>query len=224
MDPDPRRNREGLADFFRLHPHPGGIIVCEEPKFIYMKPSKTAGTSILRHGLQNRLEGIFHHKDHPERFAEWIGSITDEELEEYFIFSVVRNPWDRLVSIASYFDFPFKEFVRRLDAYWEDEIVRVHSLPLHLYTHQEGVPFVDFICRFESLQADMNLVFDRIGLGREPLAFVNRSRHRHYSVYYGREEVEVVESLYAQDIEYHGYMFEGRERGWKGLMGRLRRR
>ena len=89
--------REGLAEYLRSHEHPGGIIVCEQPKFVYMKPTKTAGTSILRAGLEKRVPGIFHHKDRPEKFAEWINRITDDELEDYYIFTVVRNPWDRLV-------------------------------------------------------------------------------------------------------------------------------
>ena len=203
--------RSGLADYLRCHQHPGGIIVCEQPKLVYMKPTKTAGTSILRAGLEKRVAGIFHHKDHPQQFQQWLDRITDEELQAYFIFSVVRNPWDRLVSVAAYFQIPFKKFANNINEYLKDEEIRLHCLPLFLYTHCNEEPFVDLICRFECLQPDMNLVFDRLGLQRERLAFVNRSKHDHYSSYYSDAERKVVASIYRKDIEYFGYMFESRD-------------
>ena len=202
-----KANRIGLADHLRNHAHPGGIIVCERLKFIYMKPTKTAGTSILRSTLQKQVPGIFHHKDQPEAFKEWLNRITDAELEEYFIFSVVRNPWDRLVSVAAYFKIPFKDFVLNMDEYCKDEGIRIHSLPLTPYTHLNGKQFVDHICRFESLQADMNLVCDNIGIARSTLPHTNKSKHQHYSTYYGPEEIDAVRRIYGSDIEKYGYSF-----------------
>lgn len=200
-------DRTGLADYLRSHEHRGGIIVCEERGFVYMKAAKTAGTSILRAGLERRLPGIVHLKDHPVAFQRWLDTITDRALERYFIFSVVRNPWDRLVSVAAHFGIPPQALANDIERYRRQESVRVHSVPLHLYTHLNGVPFVDMICRFERLQADMDVCFDRIGLPREKLAFVNRTRHEHYSTYYGEREIAAVGSFYRQDVEYFGYSF-----------------
>jgi len=202
-----RPRRSGLAAYLRAHEHPAGIIVCEQRKFLYMKAGKTAGTSILRAGLERRVPGIVHLKDQPAEFRDWLNRITDEELEEYFIFSVVRNPWDRLVSIASHFEIPLKVLVNDIDRYRKDEGVRVHALPLHLYTHLDGTPFVDVICRFERLQDDMNLCFDRMNIARKTLAFVNQSRHEHYTSYYTASEIKAVESIYGKDIDYFGYTF-----------------
>ena len=213
--------RSGLAAYLRSHEHVGGIIVCEKPKFIYMKPAKTAGTSILRVGLEKRVPGIFHHKDHSEQFRRWLNQISDEELDEYFIFSVVRNPWDRLVSIAAHFQIPLSEFVNNFSEYLQDYKMRMHSLPLSIYTHFDGKQFADFYCRFECLQADMNLVFDRLGLKREKLGFVNQSKHDHYSLYYTDTEKKLVESFYQKDIEYFGYMFEPKIFRSKNVVSRI---
>ena len=215
----PKRN--GLAAYLRSHEHPGGIVVCEQPKFLYMKPGKTAGTSILRMGLEKRLPGIFHYKDHPEQFEDWINRITDEDLQKYFIFSVVRNPWDRLVSVAAYSKVPFEEFINNFDEYLKDYRIRMHSLPLSIYTHCNEEPFVDFFCRFECLQPDMNLVFDRLGLERENLSFVNRSKHKHYSLCYTDTAKQLVESIYRKDIEYFGYTFEPKNVRDKGIVFRI---
>jgi hypothetical protein len=173
-----------------------------------MKATKTAGTSILRGILEQQIDGIIHQKDHPQQFQDWMTELTDEALEDYFIFSIVRNPWDRVVSIASYFDIPLKKFLEDFDHYCEDDRIRIHALPLHIYTHLSGYQFADMICRFEALQPDMNLVFDKIGLQRVRLPYLNPSDHHHYSLYYGSEEIDLVKNLYQKDITYYGYMFE----------------
>jgi len=200
--------RSGLTEFFRNHPHQRGIIVCPERKFIYMKATKTAGTSILRGILENQLPGIIHEKDHPAVFRNWLQEISDRTLAEYFIFAVVRNPWDRVVSIASYFDLPLDDFLEHFKAHNQDPKIRIHALPLHLYTHIEGEQFCDLICRLEALQPDMNLVFDRIGLPRQQLPFLNPSDHRPYIDYYTQGEIDRVSEIYARDIQYYGYMFD----------------
>ena len=176
--------RAGLAHYLLSHKHQGGIVVCEERKFIYMKPAKTGGTSILRKTMGKKIPGIFHFKDNQQKFNAWIQNISDKELETYFIFSFVRNPWDRMVSVSSYFKIPFDDFIQNLDKYFEDTKIKIHSLPLYLYTHCNGNRFADFIGRFETLQKDFEKVCDRIGIERTILPHAQKSRHRHYSKYY----------------------------------------
>lgn len=202
------RNRTGLTEYLRNHEHPRGIIVCPEKKFIYMKATKTAGTSVLRGVLEPQISSIFHQKDQPEIFQNWLDNIDDKVLEDYFIFTIVRNPWDRMVSITSYFDIPLDDFLNRFDYHCQDERIRIHSLPLYIYSHNGESQFVDSICRFESLQPDMNLVFDQINLTRTRLPHLNTSEHQHYSTYYKQDEIDLVEKLYKEDISYYGYMFE----------------
>jgi len=206
-----KESRTGLTKYLSNHQHTRGIIVCPERKFIYMKATKTAGTSILRGILENQIEGIIHQKDHPGQFHNWLSDITDDLLEDYFIFSIVRNPWDRVVSIASYFNIPLKEFLLDFDKYCEDRWIRIHSLPLHIYTHFNDHQFADMICRFEALQDDMKLVFDRINIPRIPIPYINPTDHQHYSRYYGKKEIDLVQGIYQKDISYYGYKFEDRQ-------------
>ncbi len=202
------RNRQGLADYLRSHPHPGGIIVCPERRFVYMKPAKTAGTSILRATLEKHIPGIVHHKDHPGQFREWLQNITDDDLAGYYIFSVVRNPWDRAVSLAAYLDIPFADFVERFEEHCREPNTREHALPLSLYTHLGDAPFVDEICRFENLQADFNRVAARIGLEQSRLPLTNPSKHAHYSSYYREIDKDRVAAIYRTDIAHYGYTFD----------------
>ncbi len=204
---DHKADRLGLADYFKKHSHQRGIIVCPERKFIYMKCAKTAGSTILRGILEKQIEGIIHQKDHPREFAAWLKKINDHELEEYFIFSVVRNPWDRAVSISRYFDMDLSDFLGNFQQLTKQDPIRSHSLPQSIYTHNDKGRFVDLICRVESLQPDMNLVFDEIGLPRQQLPFMNVSNRRYYADFYGDFEREEIAALYADDIRLYGYMF-----------------
>lgn len=200
--------RDGLAETFRTHPHTSGIIVSPSHRFIYMKPAKTAGTSILRATLEQTDCEIIHRKDHPERFEKWLAQISDAELKDYFIFTVTRNPWDRFVSNAAYFGIDFREFIANFDEHRKDEQIGIHTLPIHVYSHMEGVRFVDTICRFETLQADMNLILDRLGLERRNLPLVNKSKHKPFSEYYTAEDAEKLAEIYNEDIKLFGYAFD----------------
>lgn len=201
-------NRDGLKQHFTSLGSRPGIMACPDRKFIYMKPTKTGGTSIYRNTLQKLVPGMLDMKTNPTEFSEWFDELNDETLETYYIFSVVRNPWDRIVSVAAYFDIPFKKLVKNFESYRKETEIEIHTRPLSLYTHLADKPYINQFCRFESLQADFNLVCDRIGIARINIPHSNRSKHKHYSEYYDQETRELVEELYADDIRHFGYICE----------------
>ncbi len=202
----------GLAEYFRTHPHPGGIIVCKSRKFIYMKPARTAGTSILRNYLEKECRDIFHNKDHPAAFQGWLKQLTDNELQDYFIFTVVRNPWDRFLSAYFYLKIPvsFERFVGEYSIFCQtDAGIHTHTLPLYLYSHTENRSFVDMICRFENLAADWKVLCRKLSLPYRALKWVNATEHNHYSRYYpGDDLVNQVGEYYATDVNLFGYEFQ----------------
>ena len=82
--------------------------ICVNPtsKLIYFKPGKAAGTSIFRRNLQP-LGGWIIQKDNPKEFNNWLQNITDKELNSYFKFIFVRNPFSRLISAWNDIDKPY---------------------------------------------------------------------------------------------------------------------
>jgi Sulfotransferase family len=173
--------------------------------------------------------------------AEYVscGHLSAEQFASYFKFAFVRNPWDRMVSEYKYRGFPvkidFKTYLfRRLPPPgWTDSYR--HVMPQHDFVADEsGRLVVDFVGRYESLQADFDRVCARLGLPPIPLPRVNRSledgqplsfrelrkrlrraihsREReytfaHYTEYYDAESREFVGDMFRKDLEAFNYSF-----------------
>ncbi|CAH6420876.1 Sulfotransferase [uncultured virus] len=153
---------------------------------------------------------ILHHLTAAE-IRERIGTFS---FESYFKFAVVRNPWDRLVSEYAWRRWrsseSFREFVRSLT---DDRAPRDFELIAHLRPQLDylldpatGKILVDFVGRFETLDADFSAVCDRIGR-KAPLPRQNRSEHEMYRALYDEETRDIVARVFAKDIEAFRYTF-----------------
>lgn len=177
------------------------ILYWQNPKVIFLKTPKVAGTSMLK-VLVDRL-------GEPKRyFKDWEGEFSDKVLGDYFIFSFVRNPWDKMVSLWKFMGRSQTIYRILTDHRKITKSTRFHARPCHVFTHLNGNQFVDFIGRYESLQEDFNKVCDLIGIKRANLPMLNTSKHDHYSKYYIEDMREMVAKKYAKDIELFGYVFE----------------
>ena len=96
-------------------------MVNHKHKFVYIHVPKTAGCSIGRtlykslNIVDKRYEGFKIHHDY----------LTKEILEEYFVFTFVRNPWDRIWSQYKFrpflFDYyPFNDVVPNLEKHFKE--------------------------------------------------------------------------------------------------------
>ena len=170
-----------------------------------------------------------------------LGYLGQDEFERYFKFSFVRNPWARLVSEYRYrsryaHQFSFKTFVfkKMPRPSWNDRYR--HVMPQCRYlTNAHGELLVDFVGRFENLQADFSRVCEALGLGPAGLPRVNVSQGhegglfsrkalyrlagalrghvgspdlKDYRAYYDDETREKVAEIYREDIQMFGYEFD----------------
>jgi len=106
--------------------------------------------------------------------------LTQEQFDEYFKFSFVRNPWDRTVSIYKYFGWDryvdFKKFVvKKLQNHvWRDNYWFVGPQS-DFVCNQRGDIMVDFLGKFENLRADFNQVCQHLRLAPTELPHINKS-------------------------------------------------
>lgn len=150
-------------------------------------------------------------------------------FDDYFKFTIVRNPWDRLVSVFHFLNIKkdssnlvapvtrrklynryikkykgnFKQFVKGVPI---TEII--HTRPQYDFIcNNDGIVELNFICKMETLQNDLDNVCCKIGIPNQQLPYKNKSKHKHYTEYYDEETKQIVAEKYAKDIEYFDYKF-----------------
>jgi len=197
-------------------------MISRKYKCIFIHIPKTAGTSIeniLRDRECPVAAGSTHFK------MLYYKNKFPKEYKSYLKFSIVRNPWERLVSGFSYFQRggngspqdkqkkklfgdDFKYFTRNIDTF--DELEDTHFIqPQYEYLYIDGDLKVDHLIRFERMDEDYRLLRKRLGLQIKDLYKIRATKHKHYTDLYDEETRQTVAEKYAKDIEYFGYEFEG---------------
>jgi len=204
--------REFLSDI--------SFVVCESHNFVYLKPPRTAGTSIYRLKMAKELKlETINKQDNKIKFRDWLDGLTLKKWNNYFKFSASRNPWDRMVSAFMYLrQFrliepkdhvrEFRKFINNIDYWWEIPSIKRHCMPCIKYTHWKGNQVADFIIKFENLKEDIECLFKKLNLPLGKLPHHNSTKHNHYSVYYDKKTEDTVREIYSEDIKEYGYYFQ----------------
>jgi len=206
-----------------------------KPKpFIFVHIPKCAGTSIEK-ALIPIVSDYTDFKDfcEKERTKFWLPGNKGLQhskirrygqcfnLNEYFKFTFVRNPWDRAISQILYLrakngssTFSGNNFKNHLKIYCSsNKNVQGHDLgacQLDYLLDDSGKLSVDFVAKFESLLPDFKTICSNLNINTIPYLphIFNSFRNRHYSTYYDMESKEWIRVRFAKDIEFFGYSFE----------------
>lgn len=188
-------------------------------KTIFIHIPKCAGVSV-NHTLFGNLAGGH------TTLNDYINVFEADLITDYFKFTIVRNPWDRLVSAYFFlkkggFDKADKDwFDKELIQYesfeqfvteWvnKENILRYnHFRPQtsYIFDKHKKVP-IDFVGFFENLDDDFEYIADKIGVS-ERLPRKNAGEHKSYQDYYNEKTKEIVAKVYEEDIKILGYNFE----------------
>jgi hypothetical protein len=205
-------------------------------RFIFVHVPKTGGNAVqnvLRDFSEDQITADFPGQDGVERFgvnspsyglskhaplAAYRDALGSNQFGRMFKFACIRNPWDRLIS----FYFSPHRGVRKWDR--EGFLQLIGDIP-PIATHlcmpdapttlpyvqplTDSVQNLDFLMRFESLEADFATVCEKIGITGRPLPHRNRSERAHYSRYYDEELRELVARKYQEEIILGEYEFRG---------------
>lgn len=213
------------------------MIVNTKYNFIFVHIPKTAGTSIT-----SALAAVpgnnanWTAKTKHESLSDFYGNvskrrpifdrITTSQPENYFSFGFVRNPWDRMASLYRYLVekrpraeidsvASFKDFLLQA-ASCESWIRGLHSLrpQIDYFTLDDNIMKLDFLGHYEYLQEDFSSIVKSIGLAIGlPERNVSSNRLGDYKIEYDDDMIEIVASLFAEEIAYFGYSFDERYPG-----------
>ena len=195
-------------------------MISPNKKFIFIHIPKTAGTSIEK---TLKDESCIYKSNQWGSFNAPLNHLTLNQiissklpphinLKEYFKFTFVRNPWDKVISecFCPHIQLIFKDCKTI-----SEKIKKVCSLSATGYGNhcRNQLAFVsadlpmDFIGKFENLQEDFNFVCHQLGINHQELPIKNKSNHKHYTEYYNDETKDIIANTYAEDIEHFGYEF-----------------
>lgn len=205
---------------------------CKELNTIFVHAPKTAGQSIeqvfLRKlGLSWQQRSLLLLRPNndpnlgPSRLAHLLAReyyernyLSEKEFSLHFRFSVVRNPYDRLVSQYKFryqsAGFSFHAFVARLQARFAERVEPPrHLAPQHDFLFSAtGSLLMDAVIRFERLDEEVAPIFRRIFGESVPLPVVNRAADRTPArEFYDDVTKRTVARLYEADFDSFKYTF-----------------
>ena len=211
-------------------------MICKEYSTIFIHIPKTAGQSIENFFLhkvgldwERRESFLLRPKKSNElgpprlahlRVEEYVhyGYISSELFSSYFTFSIVRNPWDRMISFYYYLQYHkrmnFTTFIKEFYRIYKEEENYWFVRPQYEYLqNNKGKIEIDYIGRFENLQKSFDYICKQLGFKRTLLPKINISTHRPkkypstYQHYYNSKIRNIVAEIHQKDIEYFKYKF-----------------
>ena len=176
-------------------------MIIQEHKAIFIHIPKNAGTSIetLFTNKSFRIQPYKHANIHEikKKFPEIYNS--------YRKFTIIRNPYDKMVSWyfylkrnlgKSYDIIDFNEWIKDPFKFWH-----VNDPTYFLDSQHTWVDDTVVLIKYENLDKELNQFF-----GKEiNLPITNKSDHDHFSSYYNKESSNIIYNKYKKDFEKYNY-------------------
>lgn len=196
----------------------------DDSKSIFVHIPKAAGVSISKGLYGNLGGGHFMIREYQKAFSK-----TD--FDNYFKFTLVRNPWDRLYSAYCFLK---KGGFNQVDNLWAEKHLgqydsfesfvlgflnkdsiksKIHFIPqVDFILSHDGECLVDYIGYFERIEQDYHKIYQSI-YGHPPAGLPQNNRTQNKSLSYVEAYtsplmIEKVAEIYKEDIEFLGYDFE----------------
>lgn len=196
-------------------------MVSADLKCVFIHIPKCAGSSINQ-DLKLQSIGFSGHSP---------ASCHFDYLGDYFSFTFIRNPYDRVVSAYKYFQkltpghrwykrnsiiadaaakMNFNEFVNHILDF-QKLMVReegsfesgIHFQPFDYFLDEK----INYIGRFEDIQKDYSYIRSRLNLPIKILRKTNSTNNNDYKEIYSGDAERIVYNIYDQDIKKYKYQF-----------------
>ena len=205
------------------------VLVSHKYKFIYIKNAKVAGSSVESFfgkycidpkTVYNYNDAISEHIDEfgiigsrrsgVKNSDKWKNhkdaksirnDLGKEKFDEYLKFCVIRNPYDKMVSLYYWEQskLSFREFVKKTD---------INNLNIHSIN---GKSVCDYFIRFEHLEEDIKTLCKKLKIDSYDISLLpkhkstQRENKKHWSEYYDDETKNIVYNKHKKEFELFGY-------------------
>jgi chondroitin 4-sulfotransferase 11 len=199
------------------------VYVTGEKNITFLHIPKTAGTSMIEWLITNKGKS-----QHDEWDTHPLLSTIHEHRTPNFTFTVVRNPWDRIVSMYFYMrKIAFNPGRKQSSKWLKLNKITQENFPTFqdwLYNINNSIipndfwflgstcqttwidrP-VDLIIRYENLEKEF-VKIQEVYNTRYPLPHLYKSLHNNYKEYYTDETKHFVEKTFEEDIDTWKYTF-----------------
>jgi len=176
-------------------------MIIDEHKAIFVHIPKNAGTSIetLFSNRSFRIQPNKHDTIHD------IKRKFPELYKSYRKFTIIRNPYDKMVSWYFYLKrnigekheiIEFNEWIKDPQQFWH-----ANDPVYFLDSQHTWIDDTVEIIKFENLNKELNEFFNK----DLDLPLVNESSHEHFSNYYNKKSYDIIYSRYKKDFEKYNY-------------------
>ena len=201
-------------------------------KSVFVHIPKTGGTSIskalfdickvdYKPGKEVCEENMF---GWCEKSSLWLQHISFAEIQnrsknidDFYKFTFVRNPWDRAISDFFWFknsvkiSGTFEEYLLEINSFkniFQNDKKTIwmgdHKLPQTYFFNEDEL---DFVGRFENIDKDFSYIVEKIGIKNVKLPHLQKTDHENYKNYYNNITKKLVYEIYYEDVVRFNYDF-----------------
>ena len=162
-------------------------------------------SSVDKH--ENKIHGTLMYYKTSQQLNKIMG-MDDYKWSSYYIFSFIRNPYDRIISGWNYcnkYNIPFDNYLNiNLNSYDYWHVLMSQSRHL---INNNGKINVNFIGKFENMENDLKTVLNNIGIYNVNHNHFkkNSKKHDNYKKYYDKYILEKVNFIIREDLDNFDY-------------------
>lgn len=167
---------------------------------------------IMRKFNIEQFNDVQPYEDHIKAY-ELIDRMGREAFKAFFSFAIVRNPWDWQVSLYNFmlkdpthFQHELVKGLGSFEKYIEWRVTEEVRFQKDFIYSKDGEQLVDFIGKFERIEADFQTICSRIGISAS-LPKLNVSNTTPYQQYYNEKTKKLVKQAFEPDISMFEYEF-----------------
>ena len=176
-------------------------MIIDEHKAIFIHIPKNAGSSIETLFANNSF------RIQPSKHADIyeIKRKFKNSYNSYKKFTIIRNPYDKMVSWYFYLK---RNLGERYEVLEFNEWIKDPSKFCHiddpisyLKPQHEWIDDTVVLIKYENLDKELNQFFNK----KIELPIINKSKHNHYLEYYNKESLTIIYDRYKEDFKKYNY-------------------